>query len=141
MTAEQLMKQVLKNLVVAGDESSVPDIEAQDFILALNNLVAEIEAPTSVSMGWTEITNIGDTLTCPATTLRSLSILAAIELADSYAVPLQGTELKAKERQAKDTILRICTTRTGAYKPSTLPLGSGNEDQTFRGQRFYTGGE
>lgn len=140
-TADKLMERTMKHLVAIGDEAPVSNVEAQDFIFAANTLMAEIEAPASVDLTWTDIVNIGDTLTSPDSIIRSLAILIAIDLADSYGVNLAGTELQAKERRARDMILRVGTTRLGSYKPSTLPLGSGNEDMTYRGQRFYTGSE
>lgn len=139
-TVEDLIKSSLKEIVVAGDEASVPAIEAQDYIFKLNNLVAEFESDSTVDLTFTTVTSVADELTVPAGLIRPLAILMAKEMTESFGAET-SPDFKRMALDAVNTVLRIATTRTGAYKPSTLPIGSGNESFSSINERFYSGSE
>lgn len=126
-TAEQLMNRSLKQLIVAGSESSVSAADAGDFIVALNAFVDELESKSGVDLTWTTVTSIGDTLTSPGSVFRALAALMAIEMAPEYGATV-APETIYQAKQGLDTIYRVCTTKTAQSFPATLPLGSGNED-------------
>lgn len=139
-SVEQMIKSSLKELVVAGDEASVPAVESEDYIFKLNNLVAEFEADTTVDLTYTTVTSVSDNLTVPDSLIRPLAILMAKELAEGYGVTT-SPDFKYMAIEAENTVLRIATTRTGAYKPATLPIGSGNESYANITERYYSGSE
>lgn len=139
-TVEQMIKKSLKEIVVAGAEQSVPAIEAQDYIFALNNYVADLESDSTVDLTYTTVTSVSDTLGVPDGIIRALAAVMAVEVCDEYGVEVSPT-LARKALNGENHILNVCTTRTGAYKPATLPLGSGNESYASISERFYSGSE
>lgn len=139
-TVEDLIKSSLQELIVAGDEASVPAIDAQDYIFKLNNFVAELEADSTVDLTYTDVDSVDDVLTVPASMIRSLALCMAGELEEGYGADT-SIDFKGRVSKAHGTLLRLATTRTGAYKPATLPLGSGNESWGYESERFYSGSE
>lgn len=139
-TVNQLMQRSLKDLIVAGDEAAVPEIEAETYIDALNDYVADLESDSTVDLSYTDVDSVDDELTVPSGIIRALAAVMAVEMADSYGVDVPANlAMRASEGLAH--ILRVCTTRTGAYKPATLPMGSGNESWSYETERFYSGSE
>lgn len=127
MTVEQLMIRSLRMIIVAGAESSIDDSDAQDYIIALNNFVAQLEGESGVDLSWTAVTAVGDTVPIAGSMLRGLAALMAVEIAPDYGVTV-SPEVQTVASDGLSHILRKGTTKTATQLPETLPVGSGNEN-------------
>jgi len=109
-TVAQVAKASLQRILVQASESSLEPDEYQDFIFAMNNYMSQLDAQ-GVSLGYTEVENLSDEVTIPAGALRGL-------IANMAQQGLQTMKLLG-QRIGKTAL------------PSTLPIGSGNEDQQW----------
>jgi len=102
----------------------------------MNNFMAQLDA-NGIMLGYTEVNDLGDIVTIPTGALRGLIANMAIEVSPDYGgVISQALGIAAKEGLST---MRIIGQQMGAtLNPSTLPVGSGNEDRSFGfGGNFY----
>jgi len=108
--------------------SPVGDAEIEDYIFALNNFMAGLEAE-NVILGYTPVTQSSDILTVPDGAIRGVIANLAVELAPSYDgqitprldnIAVTGlNQMRILGQTIPDTVY-----------PRTLPIGSGNENDT-----------
>ncbi len=139
-TVAQVAKAALGAILVQGSESPLEADEYQDFIFAMNNYMASLAAK-GVNLGYTNVSNLGDTVTVPAGALTGLIANMAIQ-----SVPYYGgvvtPELALTAREGMQAMRQLGQIITPTRFPSTLPIGSGNEDSTYGySSHFYTGDE
>lgn len=79
-----------------------------------------------VSLGYTEVSDLGDTITIPTTTLRGLIANMAVEVAPEYNGVVSSTLAQAALEGMK-TMRLVGSIVVATELPSTLPIGSGNE--------------
>lgn len=138
-TVQQLMERTLKALIVVGEDASISAEQSEDYIKMLEDLVAELQSNDGVSLTWSTVDSVDDVLACPDSIIRSLALLMADEVASDYGVAITP-DLDRKIRRARRQLLRVCTTRLGTYKPATLPIGTGNEDDgSVFDEHYYSG--
>lgn len=128
-TVAQVAKASLQRILVQASEAPLEPDEYQDFIFAMNNYMAELDAQ-GISLGYTAVTDLGDEVTIPTGALRGLIANLAIEVSPDYGgVVSRGLVKAARDGFQTMRVLgqRISTTRN----PSTLPVGSGNEDTVY----------
>jgi len=128
-TVAQVAKASLQRILVQASEAPLEADEYQDFIFAMNNYMAQLDAQ-GISLGYTEVSDLGDEVTIPTGALRGLIANMAIEVSPDYGgVISQGLIAAAQQGFQSMRILgqRIQTSKN----PSTLPLGSGNEDMLY----------
>lgn len=124
-TVAQVAKAALQRILVQASEAPLEPDEYQDFIFAMNNYMAELDA-AGISLGYTEVSDLGDEVTIPTGALRGLIANMAIEVAPDY----NGVISVGLQRAARDgfNTMRLLGQRISTTKmPSTLPIGSGNE--------------
>lgn len=136
-TVAQIAKAALQRILVQASESELQPDEYQDFIFAMNNFMLALDAE-GVQLGYTEVTDLGDDVTIPTGALRGLIANMAIEVAPDYnGVISPGLQLAAAEGMRVMRILgqQLAPTRY----PSTMPIGSGNDDpsNSLYGYHFY----
>lgn len=139
-TVAQVAKAALGAILVQASESPLEADEYQDFIFAMNNYMASLAAK-GVNLGYTNVSTLGDTVTIPAGALTGLIANMAIQ-----SVPYYGgvvtPELAQTARDGMLAMRQLGQIITPTRLPSTLPIGSGNEDSTFGySTHFYTGDE
>ena len=128
-TVAQVAKAALQRILVQASESPLEPDEYQDFIFAMNNYMAQLDAQ-GISLGYTEVSDLGDTVTIPTGALRGLIANMAIEVSPDYGgVVSDGLVIAA--RQGLQTMRTIGQRIRSSAMPSTLPLGSGNEDESW----------
>ena len=128
-TVAQVAKASLQRILVQASEAPLEPDEYQDFIFAMNNYMAQLDAQ-GISLGYTEVSDLGDTVTIPTGALRGLIANMAIEVSPDYGgVVSEGLVLAA--RQGLQTMRTIGQRIRASALPSTLPLGSGNEDESW----------
>ena len=128
-TVAQVANASLNRILVQSSESSLEPDEYQDFIFAMNNFMSQLDA-SGVSLGYTEVDNLADEVTIPAGALRGLIANMAIEVSPDYGgVISQGLVVAAQQGLQTMKLLGQRIGRT--HNPSTLPIGSGNEDRSW----------
>jgi hypothetical protein len=137
-TVAQVAKASLQRILVQKSEADLEPDEYQDYIFALNNWMLALEAE-GVSLGFTEVSDLGDVLTVPAGALRGIIANMAIEVAPDYG----GNVTAALQQAAMDgmRVMRLIgqSVPTSNY-PCTLPTGSGNY-YAYADSHFYSDAE
>ena len=95
----------------------------------MNNYMAELDAQ-GIQLGYTVVTDLGDTVTIPTGALRGLIANMAIEVAPDYNGVISGGLQKAA-RDGFNTMRMLGQSMGKTRFPCTLPVGSGNEDNDF----------
>lgn len=124
-TVARIVKASLQRILVQADEAPIEASEAQDFIDSMNEYMFALDAE-GVTLGYTEVSGLGDEVTIPTGALRGLIANMAIEVSPDY----KGAVTGALELAARDglKVMRILGQRIGRTRyPGTLPVGSGNE--------------
>lgn len=134
-TAAKVITAALQRILVQGSEADLEPDEYQDAIFAMNNYMLALDAD-GVSLGYTEVTNLGDEVTIPTGALRGLIANLAIEVSPDYNGTItQGLVAAATAGLAVMQKLGVSTPR--AHLPCTLPIGSGNESYGYQDSHFY----
>ena len=136
-TVAQVATASLKRILVQAADAPLEADEYQDFIFALNNFMLALDAE-GITLGYTEVSNLGDEVTVPTGALRGIIANMAIEVAPDY----NGTISPALANAAAEgmQVMRIIgQTISAASFPSTFPIGSGNEGGQFATKKFYDG--
>ena len=134
-TAAQLIKASLQEILVQASEAPLEADEYQDSIFALNNLMAAYDAE-SIDLGYTVVSDLGDAITVPAGAIQPIIKNLAIELATQFDAVVPP-ELAVQAARGMRTLRRITRKFPVTRFPSTLPIGSGNDDGSYRYSRFY----
>jgi len=138
-TVAQVAKASLQRILVQASEADLEPDEYQDFIFAMNNYMLSLDAD-GISLGYTEVDNLGDDVTIPVGALRGLIANMAIEVSPDYNGQItQGLILAAQE--GLKTMRKLGQRVKATALPATLPVGSGNEDYTRTAgtSHFYPG--
>jgi hypothetical protein len=139
-TVEQVAKAALSRILVRGAEASFEPDELTDFIFAMNNFMAQLDAD-GVQLGYTVVTNIQDQVTIPDGALRGLIANMAIEVAPDYGGVVTDALAEAAGK-GMVTMRKIGQTMPTSQFPSTLPTGSGNYYNGWIGRNtFYPGSD
>lgn len=128
-TVAQVAKAALQRILVQASEASLEPDEYQDFIFAMNNYMGELDAQ-GITLGYTTVSDLGDEVTIPTGALRGLIANMAIEVSPDYGGVISDGLVKAA-REGLQTMRLIGQHISETKLPSTLPIGSGNDDQTF----------
>jgi len=136
-TVAQVLNAALKRILVQGAAVDLDPEEYQDAIFAMNNYMLALDAQ-GVTLGYTVVNNLAQTVTVPTGALRGLIANVAIECAPDYN-GIVSPQLEVAAADGLNT-MRLIGQRMGATRfPSTLPMGSGNEGQVGSGwlSHFY----
>ena len=137
-TVAQVAKASLQRILVQGADAPLQADEYDDYIFALNNWMLDLDA-SGITLGYTEVSDLGDELTVPTGALRGIIANMAIEVAPDYNGQITPGLQKAAIEGMQTLRLIGQTVPTSSY-PSTLPVGSGNEDEaTYSTSKFYDG--
>ena len=79
-TVAQVAKASLQRILVQASEAPLEPDEYQDYIFALNNYMAQLDAQ-GVMLGYTVVDSLGDEVTVPTGALRGIIANMAIEVA------------------------------------------------------------
>ena len=134
-TVAQVAKASLQKILVQASEAPIEASESQDFIFAMNTFMLALDAQ-GVTLGYTEVSNLGDDVTIPTGALRGLIYNMAIEVAPDYDATVSAALAQAA-RDGMQTMRTIGQTIGATKFPSTLPIGSGNEGFGVCTTHFY----
>lgn len=133
-TAAQVIKAALQRILVQAANAELAPDEYNDAMFAMNNFMLALDAD-GVKLGYTEITNLGQTVTIPTGALRGLIANLAIEVSPDYGGDITPGLMQAATEGLK-VMEKLGVEIAQTQYSSTLPRGSGN-DYNDRISRFY----
>lgn len=135
--AGDIIKDALIEITVLGAEAPVEAVDAQAGIRYLNRMMAALDAE-GVDLGYTEVDSFADDVTTPTGAYEGIVAMLAARLwrqyADEVTIP---QDLLARARNGLETLKALAVDAGQMEYPDTLPIGSGNEDDTYRSGHFY----
>lgn len=135
-TAGQVLKAALQRILVQASDADLEPDEYADAMFAMNNLMTAYDAE-GIYLGYTEVTTLADTITIPAGALRGLIANVAIEISPDYNGAITDG-LRVAAKYGKDAMRTLGVVITSSAMPSTLPIGSGNTDNSNWSTNFYS---
>ena len=134
-TAAQVLKAALQSILVQASEAPLEADEFQDTIFAMNNFMFAL-ASDGVNLGYTEVSDLGDEITIPTGALRGLIANIGIEMAPDFG-GVVSEALGVRAISGLKTMRRLGISLGASAMPSTLPVGSGNQDDFLCNSHFY----
>jgi hypothetical protein len=133
--ANRAVEMALQELIVRGSEAPIQADEAQDAVLYMNLMMAEFAAD-GITLGYTQVTDLGDDLTIPDGAVLPMIKNLAVYLAAQFGVNIP-VDLAVLAKSGKNTMRNIAVKIIPSRFPDTLPVGSGNEWDTYSNSHFY----
>jgi hypothetical protein len=135
-TANTVILDALQNIVVQASEASIEADEAQTAIRLMNRYMARLDAQ-GIDLGYTKVSNLADPITIPDGAIDGLISGLSLSLAPQYDVPITPA-LILQAKAGVQAMLALSFTVGQTSYGDTLPIGSGNEDDsTYRISHFY----
>jgi hypothetical protein len=134
-TVGDVAKRSLQLLLIQGDEAALEPSEYQDYITQLNYFMDDLAA-NGIDLSWTSVTGVADTMPVVDGALRGIAACMAVDIAPEYGVTVTP-ELAKQATTGMETLRKLGMTQVETRFPSTLPVGSGNYDNTFNDDWFY----
>jgi len=128
-TAQSVIKDALQELLVQASEQPIEANEFQSGIRYLNRMMATI--PYN-GLGFVDVVNPSDAITIDEGAIEGVIFSLALKLAPQYDIEPSG-DLRANKREAMKSLRKLSLVYKPTKMPSTMPIGSGNED-------WFTGG-
>ena len=134
-TAATLVKQILNEINVRSVESELEADEIQDTLFALNAYMLTLDA-NGIKLGFTEVENLGDSITVPGGAIMGIIANVAVMMAPTFGVTVsQETVVKAKI--GLSAMRKLGVKINPSQYPQGLPIGSGNEHCGHDWYKFY----
>lgn len=124
--AAAVIKDILQEILVQASEQQVQAVDSETCIRYMNRFMATLDA-NGIALGYTKIVNINDDVTIPDGALEGLIFGVALRLVTSYDIP-PGQFLFINAKDGLSAMRSIAVKIIPSRFPSTLPIGSGNED-------------
>ena len=134
-TAGQLVTQILNEILVRESESPMQADEVQDVIFNMNVYMLA-QSANGINLGYTSVSDTGDTITVPDGALMGIIANVAIMMAPTFSATV-SPGLITKAQVGMRAMRKLGVSMSESEYPSTLPIGSGNE-QNWRDDHFYT---
>lgn len=133
--AKEMINDALEeiNAKVAGEPLSSEDGESAK--RTLNDMMLMWDS-LGVSIGYTTVSNMGDTITAPLGAIYGMKKLLAVSLANRFKRPVTQ-DLMREAKQGWEAILDLAFDIIPMSYPSTLPIGSGNDFGGCSPNKFY----
>ena len=136
-TASTVILDALQLIVVQASEAPIEADEAQTALRQMNRMMARFDAE-GISLGYTSVTSLGDTVTVADGALDGVVYNLAIALAPYYEVPV-SLEIAKVARDGKEAMRALSFRLDPVQLPGNLPVGSGNQGCTTRNNTFFVG--
>lgn len=137
-TANTVITDALQEILVLAVEAPLTPNEIQTGIRYLNRMMTAF-AVEGINLGFTTITNIGDPITVADGAIEGMVSNLALKLAPQFGADISPA-LAAKARDGLAAMEAIAVTVFPTSFGSTLPIGSGNEDNfPTSDSHFYSG--
>ena len=128
-TANEIIVDALEDLVVQADEAPIEPSEAQAAIRYLNDRMAVWDA-MGIALGYTRVLKLSDVVTVPDGAIMGIKAQLSVDLAEKFGVDVRlGTIKRAVDGLKAIRNLADLRAKSMSY-PSTLPIGSGNAQES-----------
>jgi hypothetical protein len=133
--AGQIVDDALQEILVKAAEVPLEAAETATGLRYLNRMMAMLDART-ITLGYTAVSSPSDDVTIPDGAIDGVISNLAIALAPQFKKPV-SIELAERAKQGLQAMRLLSSGIGPAEFPDTLPIGSGNEGESFRSDRFY----
>lgn len=123
-TAKEVIYDALEEIRFKGAEDPIQKYEAESARRYLNDMMT-MWAAKGINLGYTVISNIGETLTVPDGAIFGIKKLLAISISSKLKAEVSQLLYKQAEEGWK-AILNLAFSISPLEYPETLPKGSGN---------------
>jgi hypothetical protein len=137
--ASEYVRAALLKAKKVGAEQPIAAADARDALDALNDMLFEWEG-VGISLGFTEVSDLGDEVTIPDYAKRAVKFNLAINVAGEYGKNLLSADTIATAAASYDNLVNMTVSVAVQRFPSTLPVGKGNECSRYE-SRFFPGDE
>lgn len=127
-TVTEVITGALQLLEIKVSESAIEAPEAEDGLVALNDMMNEWNVD-GINVGYETLDNIDDQLHVSLGSIGAIKANLAVYIAAEYGRTVSTTLDKRANRSKKS--LRATIKINSSEFPDTLPIGSGNEDNNF----------
>ena len=104
-TVMQVAKAAFQEILVRESEADLEPDEYADFIFALNNFMADLEAK-GIDLDYTTVDNVADTVTVVAGAVRGIVACMAVEMAPQFNAVITP-DLAMKAREGMQTLRKL----------------------------------
>lgn len=140
-TAESVVRRILQEILIQGSEQAIKAVDSQTAIEYMNSYMFEIDAGLGITIGYTEVTSLADTITVAPGAINGVIYNTALRLLSSYDIQ-PNAQLALSANSSLNAMRKIARSTRRTILPPTLPIGSGNEGHnTFNTRRFFPGEE
>lgn len=138
-TTGEAVTAALEEILEEGEEADLEAAELSKAIFAMNNMMLALDAG-GVTLGYTKVSSVSDPITIPDGAIEGLVKNLAIKLAPQYDATVTAA-LNEAAQDGMEVMEMLGVTIDPTALPSTLPVGSGNEECGNWSDRFYPGPE
>lgn len=135
--ASQVVKAILGKIIVGDAEAAINPIESQDTIFAMNNFMTALDAD-GISVGYTIVSSLDDDITVPPGAILGIICNVAITIAQDYGASVSASTIAAA-KLGLSAMRKLARDIQPLVLPSTMPIGSGNEQFIDSDQHFFPG--
>jgi len=134
-TAEAVVKDILQEILVQASEQPVKAVDFQFVVRYMNRYMNRLAV--TVPLGYTEVSEPTDLITIPDGAVEGLIFNVAMRVAPSYDVTVTPS-MREDAKEGLEAVRKLARNTVATKHPSTLPIGSGNQD-CGDDSRFYAG--
>ena len=134
-TSLDLIDGGLKLVGIKAAETPIEATEAQDGLTVLNDMMAELEED-GIKIGFIANTDVNAEIFVPRSTHSGIKALLAARMAVEYG-KIVSPALAAMVISSQRSLAKFALRSLEVAFPSTLPLGSGNDCDSFSDRRFF----
>ena len=131
----EIVVDALEYLITQAEEAPIEATEARAVMRTLNDMMSAWDA-LGISLGYTEVSDLGDTVTVPLGAKLGIKANLAVFIADKYDIPI-SPNLARIAKIGYEAILNLATDTAEMAYPDTLPQGSGNTYPSYADDTFY----
>lgn len=134
-TASSLVSDILREIYVQGDEQSIESVDFETCIRYINRFMAELGS-RGIDIPWVPLSSPNDPVYAPDGVISAIIANVAVRLAGQYDVQI-SEPLAASAALGMDALMMEGVNINKQRYPSTLPVGSGNDDWYNGNSRFF----
>ena len=134
-TVDEVLQDAFLYTVIGAAETGIEADEAQSSIRALNDMLTQWDTQ-GISLGYSKVTNLGDTVTVPDSTLLGIKLNLGVLIAPQYG-GLRNADTAILANSSINAIRSLTIKMPLAEFPNTLPKGTGNTPCAFESNFFH----
>lgn len=131
----QIVQDALLELRVIGSNEAPDDDDARDCVRSLNTMMREWEVD-GVSLGWTDVADVTDTLPVPPEAEGALTYNLAVRMAAQFGKELRPDTLQKADSGKTRLMNQIALNEAAQVSYPDLPIGNRQPYGTWRDGYF-----